>query len=264
MDDYPSVFVLTGAGCSTESGIPDYRDAEGAWKRAPPMDFRDFVKGVENRKRYWARAMVGWRSVGRARPNAAHLALVRLERAGVCTQLVTQNVDRLHQRAGSEKVIDLHGRLDRVRCMRCECISSRERVQEALTANNPSFGELQARTAPDGDADLAGLDFNGFNVPDCEQCGGVLKPDVVFYGESVPKERVRAAMATLERAASLLVVGSSLTVFSGYRFALRAAELGKPIASVNLGRTRADHLMSLRVRGPCSDVLSLAVERAGV
>ncbi len=264
IQDRPSVFVLTGAGCSTESGIPDYRDADGEWKRSPPMDFRDFASSADNRKRYWARSMVGWPRVGQAKPNAAHHALTRLEQAGRCEQLVTQNVDRLHQQAGSQNVIDLHGRLDRVRCLSCGSIRCRAGVQDELLTSNPEFGGLDARTAPDGDADLAGLDFDAFRVPDCSDCGGILKPDVVFLGESVPKDRVREALNALERAQALLVVGSSLTFFSGFRFALRAAELGRPIASVNLGNTRADHLLSLKVSGACSEVLSIALERAGI
>jgi len=260
---HPGVFVLTGAGCSTDSGIPDYRDANGDWKREPPMDFREFAGNAANRKRYWARSMVGWLSVGRAVPNGAHRALTRLEHAGLIEQLVTQNVDRLHQRAGSRRVIDLHGRLDHVVCLSCGSVRSRADVQDELVGDNPRFGSLDARTAPDGDADLGGVDFDAFRIPHCQHCGGTLKPDVVFFGESVPKHRVREAMGALERATALLVVGSSLTVFSGFRFAVRAAELGKPIASLNLGRTRADHLLSLKVSGSCSDVLSSAAERIG-
>ena len=259
---HSGLFVLTGAGCSTDSGIPDYRDGNGQWKRAPPMDIREFSSSTANRKRYWARSMVGWRHVGRAIPNAAHRALEKLERAGLSKQLVTQNVDGLHQRAGSRRVIDLHGRLDHAICLGCGAKRSRQSIQKELVDSNPGFGRIDARTAPDGDADLTGLDFEAFRIPSCGLCGGTLKPDVVFFGESVPKHRVRMAMDALECASALLVVGSSLTVFSGYRFALRAAELGKPIATLNLGRTRADHLLSLRVRGPCSEILPSAIERA--
>jgi len=260
---HAGLFVLTGAGCSTYSGIPDYRDGNGEWKRAPPMDFGDFSRSTANRKRYWARSLVGWRHVGQAKPNAAHRALAELERAGLSEQLVTQNVDRLHQRAGSREVIDLHGRLDRVLCLSCGATRSREDIQDELVASNPTFGSLDARTAPDGDADLTGLDFDTFRIPYCGHCGGTVKPDVVFFGESVPKCRVRTAMSRLESASALLVVGSSLTVYSGYRFALRAAELGKPIAALNLGRTRADDLLSLKVSGSCSDILARTVERVG-
>jgi len=254
------LFVLTGAGCSTDSGIPDYRDADGEWKRAQPVQFRSFMDDALTRKRYWARSLVGWRRFGRARPNDAHRALAALERRGRVGLLVTQNVDGLHQAAGSAAVVDLHGRLDTVRCMGCERRLSREELQQQLLERNPDWADLDARDAPDGDADLHGLNFSGFDVPACEECGGVLKPDVVFYGESVPRERVATAMQAVEDADAMLVVGSSLMVFSGYRFAREAAAAGKPIATVNLGRTRADDLVSLKVRQPCTQALAFLLE----
>jgi NAD-dependent SIR2 family protein deacetylase len=211
---------------------------------------------VRTRRRYWARSLVGWRRFGHARPNDAHRALVRLEQRAGTGLLVTQNVDGLHQLAGSTGVIDLHGRLDQVRCMGCERRSGREELQRRLLRLNPAWDTLDARSAPDGDADLDETDFSGFEIPACEQCGGVLKPDVVFFGESVPKDLVAAAMQGLQSATAMLVVGSSLMVYSGYRFAQAAARSGKPIAAVNLGRTRADELLALKVKQPCAAALA--------
>ncbi len=258
---HPKLFVLTGAGCSTDSGIPDYRDGAGQWKRPQPMDYREFIASDSARKRYWARSMIGWPSFERARPNRGHDALARLERHGFAHWLVTQNVDRLHQRAGSRCVIDLHGRLDRVSCLECGGAQRRDQFQSELLASNLAFAELDAHRAPDGDADLEGTDFATFRVPACTRCGGTLKPDVVFYGESVPRSRVDDSFDALERSDAMLIVGSSLMVFSGFRFARRAAELGKPIAAVNLGRTRADELIGLKVVGRCAEILPAAVKR---
>jgi NAD-dependent SIR2 family protein deacetylase len=254
------LFVLTGAGCSTDSGIPDYRDADGSWKRAQPVQFRAFMDDPATRKRYWARSLVGWRRFGRAQPNDAHRALAALEQQGRLGVLVTQNVDRLHQAAGSVNVVDLHGRLDLVRCMGCERRLPREELQQQLLRRNPDWVDLDARVAPDGDADLEGLDFARFEVPECSGCGGLLKPDVVFYGESVPRERVATAMQGVREADAMLVVGTSLMVYSGYRFAREAAALGIPIATVNLGRTRADELISLKVVQSCSTALAFLLE----
>jgi len=249
------LFVLTGAGCSTDSGIPDYRDDRGDWKRAQPVTYQAFVGDVAVRRRYWARSMVGWRRFGQARPNPAHHALARLERQGKLTLLLTQNVDRLHQAAGQRQVVDLHGRLDRVRCLGCETRFARGRVQHELLRLNPSWAGLDAGDAPDGDADLE-RDFSHFAVPACPRCGGMLKPDVVFFGEGVPRERVDAGMQALHEADAMLVVGSSLMVYSGFRFARAAALAGKPLAAVNLGRTRADDLLGLKIIAPCADALS--------
>ncbi|RDS83767.1 NAD-dependent protein deacetylase [Dyella monticola] len=250
------LFVLTGAGCSTDSGIPDYRDADGGWKRTQPVTYQAFMGEESTRKRYWARSLVGWRRFGKASPNATHHALVQLEQLGKMTLLLTQNVDGLHQRAGSRNVVDMHGRLDTVRCMGCEHRSPRAAWQEALLALNPEWAALDATDAPDGDADLDGHDFNRFTVPPCPHCGALMKPDVVFFGENVPRERVGTAMQALDAADAVLVVGSSLMVFSGYRFAHAAAKAGKPIAAVNLGRTRADSLLSLKVEQPCAQALA--------
>ena len=275
------LFVLTGAGCSTDSGIPDYRNADGEWKRAQPVQFRSFMDDALTRKRYWARSLVGWQRFGRARPNDAHRALAALERRGRVGLLVTQNVDGLHQAAGSAAVVDLHGRLDTVRCMSCERRLPREELQQQLLERNPEWADLDAEDAPDGDADLkiqacgariarsqaaevaqrpSAWDFSSFDVPACEECGGVLKPDVVFYGESVPRERVTMAMQGVTESDAMLVVGTSLMVFSGYRFAREAAAAGKPIATVNLGRTRADDLVSLKVRRSCTEALAFLLE----
>lgn len=250
------LFVLTGAGCSTDSGIPDYRDASGHWKRPPPVSFQAFMGSAAARRRYWARSFVGWQHLRRAEPGGAHAALARLEQQGRMELLVTQNVDGLHQAAGSLRVIDLHGRLDRVQCMDCHAVTPRQELQMQLLQRNPAWARLQGRPAPDGDADLDGLAFDDFSVPSCARCDGVLKPDVVFFGESVPRQVVESAMRGLDRADAALVVGSSLMVYSGYRFVCAAARAGKPIAAVNLGRTRADELLTLKVSQPCAAALA--------
>jgi NAD-dependent SIR2 family protein deacetylase len=255
IDRHPRLFVLTGAGCSTDSGIPDYRDADGEWKRGPPVMLQDFVAHEHWRKRYWARSLVGWKLMQAARPNGAHRALAILEKSGRIARLVTQNVDGLHEAAGSRDVIDLHGRVDVVRCMSCARRVPRAAVQNELVQRNAAFAELAARAAPDGDAELE-VDFASFAVPCCDSCGGLLKPDVVFFGERVPNERVLAAFAALGRSDAMLVVGSSLMVYSGYRFAKAMADAGKPIAAVNLGRTRADDLLTLKVSARCADALA--------
>lgn len=252
---HPRLFVLTGAGCSTDSGIPDYRDTDGGWKRPPPVTYQAFMGEVATRRRYWARSLVGWRRFGRAEPNDTHRALARLEQDGRVELLVTQNVDRLHQAAGSVHAVDLHGRLDLVRCMLCETRLARTDFQVALERANPEWRHVEATDAPDGDADLDGLDFSGFTVPPCPRCDGILKPDVVFFGENVPRERVDAGMNAVAQADAMLVVGSSLMVYSGYRFAYAAAKAGKPIAALNLGRTRADPLLALKIDQPCAAAL---------
>jgi len=254
--DHPRLFVLTGAGCSTDSGIPDYRDRDGQWKRTPPVTYTAFMHEPATRQRYWARSTIGWRRFGNAQPNATHRALAQLERRGHVELLVTQNVDRLHQRAGSQRVVDLHGRLDAVRCMMCDQRVARDTFQHWLLARNPAWAWLDAADAPDGDAELDGHDFSRFAVPPCPRCGGILKPDVVFFGESVPRERVDAATVAWQTADAVLVVGSSLMVYSGYRFVHAAAAAGKPIAVVSLGHTRADPLLTLKVDARSSDALA--------
>jgi NAD-dependent SIR2 family protein deacetylase len=250
------LFVLTGAGCSTNSGIPDYRDADGKWKRTPPVTYQAFMGAAATRRRYWARSLIGWRRFGRAAPNTTHCALARLEALGKSELLLTQNVDRLHQAAGTQQVIDLHGRLDQVLCMGCDGRIARSALQDELVRLNPGWAALDAAAAPDGDADLEAHDFSGFEVPSCPHCGGVLKPDVVFFGENVPRDRVETALRHLTEADAMLVVGSSLMVYSGFRFVRAAAGAGKPVAAVNLGRTRADDLLALKVEQPCGEALS--------
>lgn len=250
------LFVLTGAGCSTGSGIPDYRDEQGAWKRTPPVTYQAFVGDGATRQRYWARSLLGWPRIAEAQPNPAHRALAALEAQGRCEHLLTQNVDGLHQAAGSRSVIDLHGRLDAVVCLDCRAASLRADLQVRLADANPDWVGLVAAAAPDGDADLEGRDFGAFRVPACEACGGMLKPDVVFFGENVPRERVQTAMAHLARADAMLVVGSSLMVYSGLRFVHAAVRADTPVAAVNLGRTRADDLLRFRVAAPCGDALA--------
>lgn len=263
VDRHRRLFVLTGAGCSTDSGIPDYRDAAGDWKRAQPVTYQAFMGELATRQRYWARSLLGWPRFGHARPNATHAALAQLEARGQVELLLTQNVDGLHQAAGSRATIDLHGRLDVVRCMGCERRMPREAFQQHLLQHNPQWATLQAAPAPDGDADLEGEDFASFVVPACTHCGGVLKPDVVFFGENVPRERVAAAREALQRSAGVLVAGSSLMVYSGFRFVQAAADAQQPIAAVNQGRTRADGLFALKLQSDVGRTLSEAVALLG-
>ncbi len=252
------VFALTGAGLSTGSGIPDYRDADGRWKRSPPITWQAFTGDAAMRARYWARSFVGWPAVERARPNRGHAALAALQRQGRLAALVTQNVDGLHARAGHRDVVDLHGRIDRVACLGCDARLPRAELQRRLADANPGWAGLSAAAAPDGDADLEGRDFAAFRFPPCPACGGLLKPDVVFFGENVPRERVAAAQDALARSDAMLVVGSSLMVYSGYRFARMARELGLPLAILTRGVTRADDLATLRLDAECGATLAAA------
>ncbi len=261
--------VLTGAGISTDSGIPVYRDENGDWKRPAPVQFKDFMTHESTRQRYWARSLIGWPVFSQAQPNAAHTALAQLEQAGWVQVVITQNVDGLHQRAGSQQVIDLHGRLDQVICMGCGALSTRADFQRQLLATNPHWGHLDAAAAPDGDADLSGVDFSAFHVPTCPRCGGILKPDVVFYGENVPAARKQLAMEQLAASKALLVVGSSLMVHSGLRFVHAAKQLGLPVAAINLGVMRADAELDYKVLEAAvpalqdlAATLSIAINRA--
>jgi NAD-dependent protein deacetylase/lipoamidase sirtuin 4 len=256
--------ALAGAGCSTESGIPDYRGPAGSLRNRQPMQYREFVGSPEGRARYWSRSAVGWPVFSAARPNAAHEALAALEGVGVLEGVITQNVDGLHQAAGSRDVVELHGSLDRVRCLDCGASVARADFQEILVSLNAAWlgGVREARegaaaSAPDGDADLPTERLSSFRVPACGECDGVLKPDVVFFGENVPRERVDAAWSLLDRAEALLVVGSSLTVFSGRRFVYGAQKAGKPVAIVNAGATRADALANVKVDARLGAVLPL-------
>lgn len=247
--------VLTGAGCSTDSGIPDYRDENGNWKYRQPVNYMDYIRDVKVRQHYWSRSMLGWPRIARARPNPAHTALARLERAGYIRYLVTQNVDGLHQKAGSKSILELHGGLHWVVCLDCRKRLSRSRFQELLLEYNPQFDTTAEVFAPDGDAILAEIDSSAFRVPACSDCHGMLKPDVVFFGETVPRDRIDRVLQELDQARALLVVGSSLMVFSGYRFCKYTREQGKAVAALNLGRTRADKDLSLKVDLPCHIVL---------
>ena len=252
---HPRLFVLTGAGVSTGSGIPGYRDADGCWRRKPPITHQEFLRSDAARRRYWARSLVGWPAIAGAAPNAAHDALARLEHAGRVASLVTQNVDGLHQRAGSREVIDLHGRLDGVVCVSCAAKLARAAVQSAMERTNPGFAQRAGLRAPDGDADLDG-DCEGFEAPACPDCGGILKPDVVLFGDGVPRPRVAAAFAALSGADAVLIVGSSLMAYSGYRFCERAREARRPIVAINRGRTRADELLQFKLDDDCLPVLA--------
>jgi NAD-dependent SIR2 family protein deacetylase len=244
-----SILVLTGAGVSTESGIPDYR-GEGKTERHP-MTFDVFMGSVEARKRYWARSYVGWSVIANAKPNASHFALAQAESLGRVAHVVTQNVDSLHQQAGSKKVTDLHGRLDQVVCMACQVLLPILQMDQLIEELN--FGirkDLNVEFTPDGDAEVEAT--SDFKIPSCPSCQGVLKPDVVFFGESVPSSRVSSTMAELERLDALVVAGSSLTVNSGMRFARAASKQGKPIVIVNIGPTRADDIAVAKIEAPTS------------
>jgi NAD-dependent SIR2 family protein deacetylase len=262
-ESHPRVAVLTGAGISTASGIPAYRDAQANWMRKAPVTHQAFVADPATRRRYWARSMLGWPLMRDARPNAGHRALAALAAAGHVSGLVTQNVDALHERAGHSGVIALHGRLDRVICLDCGLAASRDVVQTGLLAANPAFAERAAGIAPDGDADLEG-DFATFREPECPSCGGRPMPDVVFYGGAVPRERAAAAAEVVARAAALLIVGSSLMVRSAYRLCEQAHAAGKPIAAINLGKTRADALIGRKWEIDGAEGLAMVVDRLGL
>ncbi len=246
------VLALTGAGVSTDSGIPDYR-GPGAVVRAP-MTHGEFLSGPAAQQRYWARSHLGWRRMGAARPNRGHVALAALEMAGHLRHLITQNVDGLHQEAGSAGVTDLHGRIDEVVCLDCRRISPRAALHDRLSELNPSFGGgIDVRSAPDGDVELE--DTDGFRIAGCATCGGVLKPNVVFFGDNVDRAVVGDCAGAVEAASCLLVAGSSLTVMSGFRFVRQAARRGIPVILINRGPTRADQLITCRIDDGCSPTL---------
>jgi len=250
------VVVLSGAGLSTDSGIPDYRGPSGALRRPAPMTYQAFVGSAEARRRYWARSYVGWRQIAQARPNAGHRAVAELQARGLIGGIVTQNVDGLHQAAGARDVIELHGGLDVVVCLGCHRREGRVTLGERLRAANAGFDADVARVNPDGDAELADEQLAGFVPVGCRYCGcDLLKPDVVFFGENVPRPRVDACFARVEAAGALLVLGSSMTVMSGFRFVRRAAAVGIPVAIVNQGPTRGDDLATVKVDAPLGEVL---------
>jgi len=258
--DHRRLFVLTGAGISTGSGIPDYRDRDGGWKGATPIQHQAFVAQLSMRKRYWARSMAGWPPVARAKPNAGHAALARLGVAGRIEMLVTQNVDGLHEAAGNAGVVDLHGRLDRVICLDCGTRLSRHRVQDMLIEANSTWLHDSDAIRPDGDIELGEVDYERFVVPDCPVCRGILKPDVVFFGGAVPRPVVARAWNGLASAHAVLVAGSSLMVWSGYRFVREAARNGVPVMAVNHGRTRADDLITHKLDDDCVALLAEAID----
>lgn len=254
--------VLSGAGLSTESGIPDYRGEDRSART--PMSYQQFVGDTDMRRRYWARSAIGWLAMGARKPNAGHRAVARLERAGVVNGVITQNVDGLHQAAGSEVVVELHGSLAQVVCLRCGRKERRDSLQMRLEGLNPDLVRTGVEILPDGDADLPDSLVQGFTVPTCLHCGGVLKADVVFFGENVPRARVERAFQLLDEADSVLVLGSSLAVRSGYRFVVAAKEAGKGVAIVNRGPTRGDADADVRVEGRLGEVLpELARRLAG-
>lgn len=255
IERYPRVLVLTGAGISTASGIPDYRDKERNRRGTAPTQGPEFRKHDAVRRRYWARSMVGYPTLSGAAPNAAHVALAALQAQGRVGELITQNVDGLHQRAGSAGVLELHGNIHRVVCLDCHATFTRAAVQEQLLQANPGFAQVAARALPDGDADIEPASLEGFQIPWCPHCAGMLKPDVVFFGDGVPAATTATALAHMERADALLVIGSSLTVFSGFRFCRLAAASGKPVAALNLGQTRADDMLQLKVEASAEQIL---------
>jgi NAD-dependent SIR2 family protein deacetylase len=250
------VLVLSGAGLSTESGIPDYRGPSGLSRNAQPMTYQTFTRDPIARRRYWARSHLGWRTIARAAPNAGHHAVGRLQGLGLLTGVITQNVDGLHQSGGADGVVELHGALDRVICLDCGDLSARAALDARLSAANAGYAAEAGGINPDGDVDLTDEQAAGFAVVDCTGCGGMLKPDVVFFGESVPAPRVQECFGLVERSAALVVLGSSLTVMSGRRFVVRAAKLGLPIAIVNQGPTRGDALATILLDAPLGTVLS--------
>lgn len=254
--------VLTGAGISTPSGIPDYRDSEGVRRGRQPMMYQEFLAAPESRRRYWARAMLGWPRVRQARHNAAHQALAELQRRGLISALITQNVDTLHDQAGSQDVIELHGSLHRVLCLDCGQRSARDDIQQRMVEQNPYLAGVDAVQAPDGDTLLDPAFEARFQAPQCPYCAGErMKPDVVFFGENVAQPTAARAMAAAENAAGLLVVGSSLMAYSAFRLCRVIADRGKPLLAINLGKTRADDLLDLKIEASCEQLLPLLVQR---
>lgn len=254
--------VLTGAGISTSSGIPDYRDSEGVRRGKAPMMYQEFLATPQARRRYWARAMLGWPRVRIATPNKAHMALATLQQHQRISGLITQNVDTLHDQAGSHDVIELHGSLHRVLCLDCQQRSDRNVIQRLMEAENPYLAGVDAVQAPDGDTLLDPAFEERFQVPRCPYCHGLrLKPDVVFFGENVATATAAAAMAAVEHAEGLLVVGSSLMAYSAFRLCKAMVEQGKPVIAINLGKTRGDELLQMKVQASCEVLLPLLAER---
>ncbi|AWW41528.1 NAD-dependent protein deacetylase [Streptomyces cadmiisoli] len=258
------VLVLSGAGISTESGIPDYRGEGGSLGRHTPMTYQDFTADPRARRRYWARSHLGWRTFGRARPNAGHRAVAAFARRGLLSGVITQNVDGLHQAAGSETVTELHGSLARVVCLSCGAFSPRHELARRLEEANAGFEPVAAGINPDGDADLTDEQVGDFRVMPCAICGGILKPDVVFFGETVPPQRVEHCRELVRGATSLLVLGSSLTVMSGLRFVRQAAQAQKPVLIINRDPTRGDPHAVTRVALTLGAALSTVADRLNI
>lgn len=248
------VTVLTGAGISLAAGIPTYRDQQGNRLNSEPIKHQEFLADSNQRKRYWARSYRGWPAVSSAQPTRAHKALTQLQSAGHVDTIITQNVDRLHQRASNQRVTDLHGRLDHVLCLDCNAVHHRDEIQTQLNDDNGPVSTL-ANNRPDGDANLDAALEQQFIVPSCTICDGTLMPDVVFFGGTVPAQRVEHCMNAIEQTDALLVIGSSLQVFSGFRFCRKASQLGKPLAIINPGTTRADDLAQIKLQTDCQDLL---------
>ncbi len=261
MLDQPFV-VLTGAGISTPSGIPDYRDNQGVRRGRQPMMYQEFLAAPESRRRYWARAMLGWPRVRQARPNVAHESLASLQRSQLIGGLITQNVDTLHDQAGSHDVIELHGSLHRVLCLDCGQRTGRDSIQHVMEAQNPYLAGVDAVQAPDGDTLLDAAFEARFQVPHCPHCSGErMKPDVVFFGENVAQVTAAKAMAAVDKAAGLLVVGSSLMAYSAFRLCRVMVDQSKPLIAINLGKTRADDLLDMKIEASCEQLLPLLTQR---
>ena len=260
LDRHPRTLVLTGAGLSTASGIPDYRDRDGTRRGKPPIHGPDFRKSEAVQRRYWARSMIGWPVLAQARPNHGHRAIAALERIGRIGSVLTQNVDGLHGQAGSHGVLELHGNIHTVVCLDCSALFPRAFVQGQLEDFNPHMAGANATPLPDGDASVEPTELARFRLPFCTCCGGTLMPNVVFFGDNVPPARTAIALEQMERADALLVVGSSLMVYSGFRFCRMAQAAGKPMAAINLGRTRADELLDIKIEESAERVLPLALE----
>ncbi|MFI6759223.1 NAD-dependent protein deacetylase [Micromonospora sp. NPDC050417] len=259
------VVVLSGAGLSTESGIPDYRGPSGALVRTSPMTYQTFTGDPLARRRYWARSFLGWRRMAQTRPNAGHRAVAQLQRQGLVTGVVTQNVDGLHQAGGADRVVELHGSLAKVICLGCGDLTSRTELDRRMAWANPRFDARVTALNPDGDVDLSDEEIDRFRMVECSACAGdTLKPDVVFFGETVPADRVQQCFAMVEKARLLLVLGSSLTVMSGRRFVIRAAKLGIPVVIVNQGPTRGDTYAALSIDAPLGVVLPELVRLTAV
>ncbi|XP_076294133.1 NAD-dependent protein deacylase Sirt4 isoform X2 [Lasioglossum baleicum] len=259
IDSHNNMCILTGAGISTESGIPDYRSENvGLYARSNrrPVLYKDFCASDDIRKRYWARNYVGWPRFSSLKPNETHKILNKLEDAQKVRSIITQNVDNLHSKAGSRRVIELHGTAFRVMCLKCDQKICRYYLQEILDSLNPNMTATSQLIRPDGDVDISQEQVKGFVVPACMNCGGILKPDIVFFGDNVPRQVVESVQYNVKHSDSLLILGSTLTTYSGYRIALQANNAGIPIAILNIGHTRADDLASVKVEGRCGEVLS--------